>query len=60
MVGDKDVEDTVGPGFEWVSYGLKHGMCFFIGKTALGAGMPKPTETATGRRMRTGTMSLVL
>jgi hypothetical protein len=34
MVGD-NVEDTVGPGLEWVSGGLKDGLCFFISKTGL-------------------------
>jgi hypothetical protein len=32
---DNNAEDTIGPAFlEWVRDYLKHGLCFFISKTA--------------------------
>lgn len=41
MVGDH-VEDTTGPGFEWVGYVLEHGLHFFISETAAGCWLAKP------------------
>jgi hypothetical protein len=50
MLVDENAEDTVGPGLEWTSDCLDHGLGFSIGKaTTLGVGLPKPIETSTSR-----------
>lgn len=48
VVLGNNVENNVSPGLEWVSNYLKHGLRFFVGKTA------------TGRRTRTRTSIMYL